>query len=72
MIEKRIISAVALGVLALVSIFSEILYVVTVTGLVTLGLYEFFSLVERRGSPSTSTSHRHWCRDSPVFISSLS
>ena len=51
MIEKRIISAVALGFLALASIFSEILYVVTVTGLVMLGLYEFFSLVERKGIP---------------------
>ena len=51
MISRRIISAVALSLLALASIFSELLYVVTVIGLVTLGLYEFFSLVERKGIP---------------------
>lgn len=51
MINKRILSAVCLSLLALVSIFFELLYVVTVIGLVTLGLYEFFSLIERKGIP---------------------
>ena len=51
MINRRIATAFALGVLTLSALFIERLYVVVVTVLIVLGLYEFFTLIEKKGIP---------------------
>ncbi len=51
MINRRIATALLLGALALSSLFVERLYVVLATVLIALGLYEFFTLIEKKGIP---------------------
>ncbi|MDD5019221.1 MAG: phosphatidate cytidylyltransferase [Candidatus Omnitrophica bacterium] len=51
MINRRFVSAFCLSILALASVFFEPLYATTVIALVALGLYEFFSLIEKKGIP---------------------
>lgn len=49
MINHRMATAVVLSVLALSAIFIERLYVITVALLIAVGLYEFFTLIEKKG-----------------------
>jgi len=51
MINRRIATAIALSVLALSAVFVERLYVIVATVFIVLGLYEFFTLVEKKGIP---------------------
>ncbi len=51
MISQRIVTAIILSILALVSIFFTGFYVLVVIGLISLGLYEFFTLLEKKGFP---------------------
>ncbi|MGE5279279.1 MAG: phosphatidate cytidylyltransferase [Deltaproteobacteria bacterium] len=52
MVKKtRMITATAMGVLALVSLFLDPLFVTVVVALITLGLFEFFTMLERKGIP---------------------
>jgi phosphatidate cytidylyltransferase len=45
------ISATAMGVLALVSCFFDPLFVMVVVALIALGLFEFFTMLEKKGIP---------------------
>jgi len=49
--RRRLISATGMGLLALVSIFFDPLFVMVVVVLIALGLYEFFSMLEKKGIP---------------------
>ncbi len=49
MINRRIFTATLLSVFSLCALFVEWLYVITVVILIALGLYEFFSLIEKKG-----------------------
>jgi phosphatidate cytidylyltransferase len=49
MINHRMATAVVLSVLALSAVFIERLYVITVALLIAMGLYEFFTLIEKKG-----------------------
>lgn len=51
MINRRIATAALLGLFSLATIFVEWVYVLTVAVLILLGLYEFFSLIEKKGIP---------------------
>lgn len=51
MINRRITTAVLLGLFSLSAVFIESLYVITVVVLICLGLYEFFTMVEKKGIP---------------------
>lgn len=51
MTNRRIVTAVFLGVFSLATLFVEWLYVLTVVALISLGLYEFFTLIEKKGIP---------------------
>ncbi len=51
MVNRRILTAVVLGAFSLATIFVEWLYVLTVAALISLGLYEFFTMVEKKGIP---------------------
>jgi len=49
--RRRLISAAAMGLLALASIFFDPLFVMVVVALVALGLYEFFVMLEKKSIP---------------------
>jgi phosphatidate cytidylyltransferase len=49
MINRRIATAILLGLFSLATIFSEWWYVCVVVVLTILGLYEFFGLIEKKG-----------------------
>lgn len=51
MINRRIITAILLSFFALISIFFMWFYVFVVIVLIVLGLYEFFTLLEKKGFP---------------------
>lgn len=48
MINRRIITGILLGLFAVLALFSDLLFVLTVIVLISLGLYEFFSLIEKK------------------------
>ncbi len=49
--RRRMVSATALGLLALASIFFDPFFVTVVVALIALGLYEFFTMLEKKGIP---------------------
>lgn len=49
MINRRIVTGILLSLFSLLTIFIGWLYVLTVVVLISLGLYEFFSLIEKKG-----------------------
>ncbi len=49
--RRRMVSATGMGLLAMVSIFSDPLFVVVVVVLIALGLYEFFTMLEKKDIP---------------------
>jgi phosphatidate cytidylyltransferase len=49
MISRRTLTAAALGALSLGTIFFYWIYVVVVIGLIALGLFEFLTLIEKKG-----------------------
>ncbi|HAJ56698.1 MAG TPA: hypothetical protein DCL35_02885 [Candidatus Omnitrophica bacterium] len=51
MISRRIATAVFLGIFSVATLFVEWLYVLMVVALISLGLYEFFTLIEKKGIP---------------------
>lgn len=51
MINRRIITAIFLAILSLISIFYMWLYILLIIALIVLGLYEFFTLLEKKGFP---------------------
>ncbi|MEK7850154.1 MAG: phosphatidate cytidylyltransferase [Candidatus Omnitrophota bacterium] len=51
MISRRIFTAVLLGIFSFIAIFFEGLFVLSVVVFISLGLYEFFSLIEKKGIP---------------------
>ncbi len=51
MISRRFLTGILLGFYALAALFFERLYVLTVVILISLGLYEFFTLIEKKGIP---------------------
>lgn len=51
MVNRRIVTATLLGVFALSTLFVEWLYVLAIVTLISLGLYEFFTLIEKKGIP---------------------
>lgn len=51
MVNRRIITASLLGLLSVIALFYEWLYLLVVIILIALGLYEFFTLIEKKGIP---------------------
>ena len=51
MISRRFVTGIILSIYSLTAIFIERLYVLTVVILISLGLYEFFTLIEKKGIP---------------------
>ncbi len=51
MISRRFVTGIILSIYSLTAIFIEWLYVLTVVILISLGLYEFFTLIEKKGIP---------------------
>jgi phosphatidate cytidylyltransferase len=51
MVDRRMVSATAIGALAVVSLFFDGLFVMVVIALIAVGLYEFFTLVEKKSIP---------------------
>ncbi len=51
MISRRTLSAIILAAFSLIAVFFEGLFVLSVVVLISLGLYEFFSLIEKKGIP---------------------
>ncbi|OIO35318.1 MAG: hypothetical protein AUJ74_06880 [Candidatus Omnitrophica bacterium CG1_02_44_16] len=51
MISRRILSAILLCIFSFIAIFFEGLFVLSAIVLISLGLYEFFSLIEKKGIP---------------------
>jgi phosphatidate cytidylyltransferase len=49
MVNRRILTATLLGFFSISTLFVEWLYVATVLVLISLGLYEFFTLIEKKG-----------------------
>ncbi len=49
MISRRVLTATFLGMIALSTLFVEWIYVLAVIVLICLGLFEFFSLIEKKG-----------------------
>jgi len=49
--RKRMISATVMGILSAVAIFFDPLFVMAAVVLIALGLYEFFTMLERKGIP---------------------
>lgn len=51
MINRRIVTACLLGLFSLATIFFEWLFVLTVIVFISVSLYEFFTLIEKKGIP---------------------
>jgi phosphatidate cytidylyltransferase len=51
MTKRRLLTGTLLGALALLSLFHDGFYVGVVVFLISLGLYEFFTLIEKKGIP---------------------
>ena len=51
MISRRFVTGIILSIYSLTAIFIERLYVLTVVILISIGLYEFFTLIEKKGIP---------------------
>lgn len=49
MVNRRVLTAVLLGIFAIATIFIEKIYVAAIILLIAGGLYEFFTLVEKKG-----------------------
>ncbi len=49
--RRRMVSSTAMGLLAVVSIFFDALFVMVVVALIALGLYEFFTMLENKDIP---------------------
>ncbi|MFH0940580.1 MAG: phosphatidate cytidylyltransferase [Candidatus Omnitrophota bacterium] len=49
--SRRIFTAILLGIFSFIAVFFEGLFVLSVVALISLGLYEFFSLIEKKGIP---------------------
>jgi len=51
MLGKRLFSTVVLTTLAVLSVFYKLPFIIIITLLTFAGLYEFFSMIEKRGTP---------------------
>ncbi|MBI5872679.1 MAG: phosphatidate cytidylyltransferase [Candidatus Omnitrophica bacterium] len=51
MVNRRVVTATLLGIFSVATLFIEWLYVLTIVAFISLGLYEFFSLIEKKGIP---------------------
>lgn len=51
MIDRRLLTATLLSFFSLLTIFVGWLYLITIVLLIAFGLYEFFSLIEKKGIP---------------------